>query len=108
MTHEVEIVGLSRGDRSKPNQGGETIVAAFDVKANGIILRGCVLVRSSSGEVVVWPPNVFTGSRPGDRPKQVTIADGSLRRNIKEAALTAYRALGGTEVEWAHYQEQKS
>jgi hypothetical protein len=104
MTHEIEITGLTRISKGKPNGRGNTILAYFDVKANGIHIKGCALARTAAGGLVVWPPNIEIA----DNLRSVSIIDDSLRHGIMESARVAYRALGGTDADWTPYLERKS
>ena len=96
MTHEIEIVGLTRSSHPKPNQAGHVILAHFDCEIGGIALKGCALVRTRQGGLVAWPPNLETA----DKWRSVQIIDDPLRHQLMEAARVAYRALGGTDAEW--------
>ena len=93
---EVEITGLKRVSRPKPNKGGSIILAYFDCEVIGFALRGCALVRTSRNGLVAWPPNL----QNADGMRSIAIRDDSIRHAIMEAARTAYRALGGIDAEW--------
>lgn len=93
---EVEIRGLTRLGKPKPNREGHTILAFFDCFTRGLLLEGCALVRTSNNGLVAWPPKLdqITGSK-----RKVSIQDDSLRHAMMLHAREAYRALGGTDAE---------
>ncbi|WP_145109943.1 hypothetical protein [Cereibacter sediminicola] len=94
---EVEIRGLTRVARPKPNRAGFTILAFFDCAARGLALYGCALVRTPKNGMVAWPPKIE--AEDGMR-RRVEIEDDSLRHAMMLHAREAYRALGGTDAEW--------
>jgi hypothetical protein len=95
MTEQVEIMGLTRVAKPKPNKTGGIIIAFFDCEARGIEFTGCALVRTRSGGLVAWPPKIGE-----DNFRRVRITDDSLRHGMMIYAREAYRALGGTDAEW--------
>jgi hypothetical protein len=97
MTEQVEITGLSRVAKPKPNRTGCTIIAFFDCIARGIEFHGCALVRTKAGGLVAWPPKIDVDHASRNR---VIIRDDSLRHGMMLHAREAYRALGGTDAEW--------
>lgn len=94
---EVEITGLNKVPKQKPNKGGSTIVADFDCKVGGFLLIGCALVRTAKNGMTVWAPKL---ERPDNVRRAVTIVDDHLRAAMLQAAREAYIALGGTDAEW--------
>ncbi|WP_417587406.1 hypothetical protein [Pararhodobacter oceanensis] len=97
MTEHVEILGLTRVAKPKPNKTGSTILAYFDCAARGLELAGCALVRTKSGGLVAWPPKL---DGPADTRRGIKIEDDSLRHGMMLHAREAYRALGGTDAEY--------
>jgi hypothetical protein len=97
---EVEICGLTRLGRPKPNKEGHTILAFFDCLTRGLLPEGCALVRTANKALVAWPPKLdqVTGST-----RKVSIRDDSLRHAMMLHAHEVYRALGGTDAEEIGY-----
>ena len=96
MTEQVQITGLTRVGKPKPNRTGQTILAFFDCEMRGLEMIGCALVRTKSGGLVAWPPKLDDD----DPRRRVRITDDSLRHGMMLYAREAYRALGGTDAEY--------
>jgi hypothetical protein len=97
MTEIIQIMGLSRVDKIKPNKEGHTILAFFNCEARGLQFYGCALVRTRSGGLVAWPPKL---DHLNQTRRMVRIIDDSLRHAMMLHAREAYRALGGTDAEF--------
>ncbi|MDT8277672.1 hypothetical protein RQ734_16490 [Roseomonas mucosa] len=93
MSDRPIITGISLR-KSDPNERGTQILANFDVSTNGIVLRCCSLILHQDNRVTMLPPSM---NRAPER-KLIMITDSQLRRSIVEAAIAAYRALGGLAV----------
>ena len=102
MDETIEIMGLTRYHDAKPNAGGATVLASFDVVVRGIALRGCALTRTKRQGLVAWPPHM----QDELGRFSVRFRDDSLRHAIMTAARDAYRALGGTDAEWVPSQDR--
>ena len=95
--HTISILGVTRHRNPRPNKGGSTVIAYFDVEANGLEMKGCALVRTPKQGLTVWAPKV---EGPGALQRAVTIVDSSLRHAMMMQAREAYRKIGGTEAEF--------
>lgn len=95
---EIEIIGLSRVSNHKPNKSGDTILAYFDARVGVIELRGCALVSKSSKGLTIWEPKLHDMAKG---PRAIVITDGTVKRDLKNAAAGIYRALGGEVDELA-------
>ena len=89
---DVEMQGLTRVIGSRPTATGAVILAFFDARVGGFMLRRCALVRNASGVIRFWEPKT---SGVDHTKGSVEIIDGSLRKAVLAAALAAYVALGG-------------
>ncbi|GGL80390.1 hypothetical protein [Wenxinia marina] len=69
---------------------GIACVAALDVQIGPVALLDCTLARYDSGDFDLWPPR----ARSSRKTSAITIEKGA-RKEIREAAVAAYRALGG-------------
>ena len=93
---DFELMGLTRVTRHKPNKGGDVIVAFFDVSFPcAVEVKGCALVKrrvTPDGDkgFTVWAPRLTDG----DDRRGVSFAP-EVRQELRQAAVTAYRALGG-------------
>lgn len=96
MSGMTEIVGITRVTRGKANKAGNLILAYFDARTGGLLLKGCSLARLKNGTVTVWPPRLQT---EGDNRRGVKIEDQELRQAMLASAIAAFKAVGGTEAE---------
>lgn len=94
--NDVTVTGLTRIAAPKTNPGGNTILAFFDCRVNGLALNGCALIRSVRFGLTAYPPKL-EGAADGRR--SVVIIDEDLRANMTSAAKEAYKLLGGTDIE---------
>lgn len=94
--NDVTVTGLTRIATPKANTGGNTILAFFDCRVNGLAMNGCALIRSARFGITAYPPKL-EGAADGRR--SVVIIDEELRANMTRAAKEAYRLLGGADIE---------
>lgn len=88
---EVKIFGISTVSEPKPNRHGDTIIAYINFTADFVTLKGAALVRLKSGGLTVWEPMAKDDRLP---ERSVRMA-GFARREVAQAALPLYAAMGG-------------
>jgi hypothetical protein len=89
-TLAVHVTGIHLFQNPIVTDSGFAIVAHFDCEVPGFRMSGCGLGRSARGWAVT-PPRVRRGRY------EIRFNDRDLRSTILDAALTAYRAMGGVE-----------
>jgi hypothetical protein len=86
----AQITGLNIVRNPKPNKSGFSVLAWFNVLANGIGLDGCALMHRN-GMLCISPPLIIDDTHQ----KRIAIVDPDLRDEITGSILLAYRGLGG-------------
>lgn len=98
MSYQPKITGIQLGSgKAWPN--GDTLLATFDCRVGGFCLIGCSLVRTSRGKALAQPPRGDSGrkSAKGHPLRAIQIEDDELRTALADAALAAFKAMGGEE-----------
>ncbi len=104
MISDVKITGMHRVMGPQPNQAGFSILAFFECDANDFHFRGCAFVRTPRGGLTVWPPKV---QNPEDSRRNVSLRSEQLREDMVTAVQETYRALGGTDGEYASHDDEE-
>jgi hypothetical protein len=89
----VSITGLTVIDNGTPNERGHLCVARFNVSFPNVKLSGCDLLISGNSRKAFW---AATSPR---RYASAYISSKDLYHAILDAALNAYRSLGGNKIE---------
>ena len=82
---EVSVFGFSRAAEGATPR----LLGHFDAQVGPFRMSGCSLNRADDGRLVVHPPLARY------RKSYVKITDPEVRDRLAEAAVAAYRAMGG-------------
>ena len=88
---EVKIFGISTVSEPKPNYHGDMILAFIDFTADFVTMKGAALVKLKSGGLTVWEPMAKSDRKP-ERSARMA---GFARREVAQAALPLFEAMGG-------------
>lgn len=88
---EIQITGLNRVTSPEPNRNGDTIVAYFDARVEWLTVKGAALVKLASGGLTTWEPL----GKDDRLPKRSMKMSGAVRREVAQAALPLFEAMGG-------------
>lgn len=88
---DIQITGFSRSTSPEPNRHGDTILGYFDCRVEWLSIKGAALVKLSTGGLTTWEP-----LGKDDRvPRRSMRMSGAKRREVAQAALPMFRAMGG-------------
>jgi hypothetical protein len=90
-TADVRITGFNVTDKVSGSGTGDIILGYFAVKAHGISVAGCRLMRANDGKYSIAAPNLTDGGNF----RGVRIEDAALKRQILNLACDAYAHFGG-------------
>lgn len=89
--NDIQITGLTRVVCPTPSTGGHTILAYLDAHVEFVTMKGAAFVKLADGTVTIWEPLA-----KDDRvPKRSMRMSGAKRREVAQAALPMFRAMGG-------------
>ncbi|MDU9005756.1 hypothetical protein QO231_18150 [Sedimentitalea todarodis] len=94
MTNNHEIKTMTVIDAPE-NQVGNRLLAIFDILSSGIMIRGCVLLRKSGGQLVAKGP---IGKNHVGGAIRAEFVDTEVKDAIASKAARAYAALTGREA----------
>ena len=85
---------MSRTPGTTTHDGRTAILAFFDLRLPGVLMKGCALVRHANGQVTCWPPKLGK-----DKRREVRFTSGDLKREVTDNAVQTFYAMGGTDEE---------
>jgi hypothetical protein len=88
---EIRVTGLTRVTSPKRAKGGDYIVAYFNAQVEWLNIKGAALVKLASGGYTTWEPL----GKDDRLPRRSMQMSGPIRREVAQAALPLFEAMGG-------------